>query len=141
MMSVRKHFTVKGSTVKRSLPIALIFLLGLASAFAQDQPKNEESARPDVAKQITKYLRENFGEKGYETSWYHDIKGVSVRGDTVLTRTDLTEADEDARHICGAVSFFVFDRTHSSLNLNRVQIVGQDDKVLIDRNGIGEPCH
>lgn len=126
--------------MKRAIAITLLCLITLATASAQDRKDSEEPERPAVVKQIKKYLRENFGWPGDETSWYHDIKDVSVRGDTVVTRTDLADADEDARHICGAVSFFVFDRTHSSLNLNRVQIVGQGGKVLIDRNGIGEPC-
>lgn len=126
--------------MKRTISITLLCLLTLATAFSQEQPKKNEPERTDVVKQIKKYLHENFGWKGDETPWYHDIKGVSVRGDTVFTRTDLTDADEDARHICGAVSGFVFDRTRDS-GLNHVQIIGQGDKVLIDRNGLAQPCH
>lgn len=55
----------------------------------------------------------------------------------VSARNDLRDADEDACHICGAVSSFVFDHTRSSPNPNRAQITGQDGRVLIDRNGAG----
>lgn len=120
--------------------VYVLCLISFAVALAQEQPKKEEPERTEVARQVTKYLRENFGEPGYETSWYRNIKGVSVRGDRVFTRTDLETADVSAQRICGAVSGFVFDRTRSSLNLNRVQVIGQDDKVLIDRNGVGELC-
>jgi hypothetical protein len=126
--------------MKRATAVTLLCLIALATAFAQEQPKKEEAERPEVARQIIKYLRENFGEPGYETSWYRNIRGVSVRGDTVFTRTDLETADVSAKRICGAVSGFVFDRTRSSLSLNRVQVIGQGDKVLIDRNGVGELC-
>jgi hypothetical protein len=100
----------------------------------------EESERPEVARKIQKYLADNFGMEGYKTSWYDNIAGVSVRGDTVKVRTDLSSKEEKASRICGAVSGFVFSNGNRSLGLTNVQVYGSDGQILINRRGLGERC-
>lgn len=101
---------------------------------------SQEVENPDVAKKIEKYLASNFGIRGYETSWYYNIIGVSVRGNTVSVKTNLASDESKASNICGAVSGFVFSNENRYLGLTNVQIYGKDGQVLINRRGLGERC-
>ena len=100
----------------------------------------QETENPEVAKRIVKYLADNFGVRGYETSWYYNILGVSVRGNTVSVRTNLDSDEDKASKICGSVSGFVFSNENRYLGLTNVQIYGKDGQVLINRRGLGERC-
>jgi len=101
---------------------------------------SQEAENPDLAKRIEKYLANNFGMRGYETSWYYNIIGVSVRGNTVSVKTNLASDESKASNICGAVSGFVFSNENRYLGLTNVQIYGKDGQVLINRRGLGERC-
>lgn len=92
------------------------------------------------AHSIHKYLATNFGIPELMTSWYPNILGVSIKGDTVIVQTSLSSADEKAGHICGGTSGYVFSNENSSSGLQNVQIVGVNGDVLIDRRGIGDTC-
>jgi hypothetical protein len=100
----------------------------------------EESERPEVAKKIQHYLADNFGMKGYKTSWYDNILRLSVRGATVIVKTNLSLKEEKAGRICGAVSGFVFSNENRSLGLENVQVYSSDGQILINRRGLGESC-
>ena len=124
-----------------ALTVAIMIASGtfdcLGSAFAKAQ---EESERPEVAKKIQQYLANNFGMKGYKTSWYDNIVGVTLRGETVIVRTNLDSKEEKASRICGAVSGFVFSNENRSLSLKNVQVYGSDGQLLINRRGLSERC-
>lgn len=93
-----------------------------------------------VAKEIEKNLADNFGMSGYETSWYRNIIGVSVRGNIVEVRTNLSSKNEKADNICGAVSGFVFSNENRSYGLNNVKVLGENGQILINRRGVNERC-
>ncbi|HEV3469089.1 MAG TPA: hypothetical protein VG148_07190 [Pyrinomonadaceae bacterium] len=101
---------------------------------------SQETDNPEVAKRIEKYLASNFGMRGYETSWYYNIIGVSVRGNTVSVKTTLAPDESKASNICGAVSGFAFSNENRYLGLTNVQVYGKDGQLLINRRGLGERC-
>ena len=97
-------------------------------------------AQSDVVKAIEKYLSENFGVPGYETSWYYNIKGVKIQGSTVIGETDLSPFGMKASNICSAVSGFVFSRENRELSLQNVEVRDSEGRVLIKRRGLGGRC-
>ncbi len=99
-----------------------------------------EAENPAVAREIEKYLADDFGMPGYQTSWYRNIIGVSVRGSTVDVVTNLAAKGQQAENICGAVSGFVFSNQNRPLGLNNVRVIGQNGQVLINRRGVSERC-
>ena len=123
-----------------------VITLGILDRPSQSSTQSsEEQEKPEIAKRVRKYLDDNFTEKsgGYVPTWYKNIIGVSVRGKTVIAKTDLSstlENDHAAREVCKGVSGFVFGIENRSLDLNNVQVHGRDGQVLINRKGIGEQC-
>ena len=88
-----------------------------------------------TANQLKTDLVENYGS----TTWYQNIKNVSVTGNTIEVKTNLTAKNEKAGKICGGVSFLVYSydgTTHDEI------IIVFDDKnnILIRRKGIAERC-
>ncbi len=123
-----------------------VITLGILDRTSQSSTQSsEEQEKPEIAKRVRKYLDDNFTEKsgGYVPTWYKNIIEVSVRGKTVIAKTDLSstlENDLAARGVCIGVSGFVFGNENRSLGLNNVQVHGRDGQVLINRKGIGEQC-
>ena len=123
-----------------------VITLGILDRPSQSSTQSsEEQEKPEIAKRVGKYLDDNFTEKsgGFVPTWYKNIIGVSVRGKTVIAKTDLSstlENDHAAEGVCKGVSWFVFGIENRSLDLNNVQVHGRDGQVLINRKGIGEQC-
>jgi hypothetical protein len=96
---------------------------------------------PAVASQIKNDIAENFGPTaGYKTSWYDNIVDVSVTGNTVFVKTNLSSKSDKASKICGAASSFVFANPNRNLGINVVKVLSQNGAILINRNGIAEQC-
>ena len=93
-----------------------------------------------VVNEISKYLSENFGAPGYETSWYPSIKQIMVEGDTVIAETDLPNANAKARGVCVGVSGFVWSNTNRHLGLKNVRVTGSGNRTLIHRVGLSGKC-
>jgi hypothetical protein len=127
---------MKRLTALALIAIFIVILAGAPVTNGQSEGKN----RPDVAKQIKTYMRNNFGMKGYETSWYANIRDVSVRGELVIMHTDLSEGDRKARNICSAASGFVFSNENRSLGLSQVRVDGINGQVLVYRRELSDPC-
>jgi hypothetical protein len=89
---------------------------------------------------IGKYLKENFGYPGFETSWYGSITGVSVRANTVVVNTNLSSADARAQSVCEAASGYIFSHENRSLGIESVQVIGANGAVLIYRRGVTGRC-
>jgi hypothetical protein len=127
--------------MKKLTTVALIAIFLIALGYAPvSKGRDEGEARPEVTKQIKKYFRSNFGMKGYETTWYGNIRDVTVRGDLVMVHTDLSDNGSKARNICGAASGFVFSNENRSLGLSQVRVHGADGQALIHRKELSDPC-
>ena len=81
------------------LVVSLLFGLVLISACA-NSGDDGGAENPALAKKIETYLTD-FGMPGTETSWYKNIIGISVRGNTVQVKTNLSSNDRKAGDICG----------------------------------------
>jgi hypothetical protein len=102
-----------------------VILLAAIPLFSQTDSRTTE---------LRTYLRENFGIRGYETSWYKAIKDARVEGDTAVA-----QVTGQASGVCSGISGFVYDRTRKH-GLKSVKVVGPDGKVLIDRKTVAQPC-
>lgn len=122
--------------IRVSLTVTLI-LVGLSSI-----AEGQAQAQSDVAKakSIQKYLSDNFGAPSYKTSWFDNIKGISVQGSTVIAETTLSSADAKASGICRGVSSYIFSKENSDLGLENVEVRGPKGKVLIKRVGLSGKC-
>ena len=120
------------------LVVSLLFGLVLISACA-NSGDDGGAENPALAKKIETYLTD-FGMPGTETSWYKNIIGISVRGNTVQVKTNLSSNDRKAGDICAAVSGYVFSNQNRSDGLNTVQVLGQSGQILINRSGVSGRC-
>jgi len=100
----------------------------------------ETSGAATAATAIRQYVENNYGVPGYQTSWYPQIRGITVRNRTVVVTTDLSGRGPAATSICGAVSGFVFANGNEHYGLENVEVVGQSDKTLLVRRGIAGKC-
>lgn len=124
----------------RRMKILLIILTATALISCDFQASTQGNvARPEVAANIQKYLDNGFGMPSHETSWYANIKRVSVVEDIVEIQTDLPASGEKASAICGAVSLYIFDRTNP-MGLEKVKVFGQNGVMLIHRRGLSDEC-
>ena len=110
-----------------------------ASAFAAAETENRQQSEA-----IRKYMKENFGHPGMETSWYSNIVSITVQGRTVAVSTKINRQGgakkEAAMGICGAVSGYVFSNGNRDLGIEHIQILGTDRGVVVSRRGLTDPC-
>ena len=130
---------MRGSHPART--VLTLFLTAIAFAYgcSFDRRGATEPESPAAAKAIQDYLTD-FGVPGTETSWYNNIIGVSVRGNTVEVRTNLASNNQKAGDICAAVSGFVFSNQNRSYGLSNVQVLGQSGQIFINRRGVSARC-
>jgi hypothetical protein len=102
--------------------------------------KISEPVSPAKSEAIQNYMKDNFGNPGYETSWYGNITGISVQGDTVVVNTNLAMADSRAQGICSAVSGYVFSNENRNRGMENIQVVGTNGAILIHRQGLAGRC-
>ena len=127
--------------MKPLLILALVVCVSCVESTRKSVPADNKPAENTTqSKAIETYLSENFGIPGATTSWYGNIKGVSVTGDTVSIMTNLSQDYKKAADICGAVSSYVFAKSNRQLGLNRIQIYGDNKQLLIDRDGLSAAC-
>jgi hypothetical protein len=92
------------------------------------------------AKMLHKYLSDNFGVLGYKKTWYDNIKGGIVQGNTVIAETNLTGVNAKASSICSGVSGYVLSNENSGLGLQNVEVRGPKGAVLIKKTGLRGKC-
>jgi hypothetical protein len=111
----------------------------LASALAAAETENRQ-----LSEAISKYMKENFGHAGMETSWYSNIVSITVQGRTVAVSTKISRQGkvkkEAAMGICGAVSGYVFSNGNRDLGIEHIQILGIDRGVVVRRRGLTDRC-
>ena len=117
----------------------LVVLFAVSLWSCTSQPKEPTTADIKNAADLNKYLTENFGMKGYETSWYPAIQGVSVRGGDITIRTS-SFAPQTHSSICMGVSGFAFSNPESYRGLDRVVILDSNGQESIVRNGLSGSC-
>ena len=119
----------------------VVFMLSTLAVIAGCARSTDDGGaeNPAVARKIETYLTD-FGMPGTETSWYKNITGVSVRGNTVHVRTNLFSSSRKVSDICAAVSGYVFSNHNRSDGLDNVQVLGQNGQVLVNRRGVGGRC-
>ena len=122
------------------LSYSLVALLVLTITSCAGSSTTTEPENPEQTEAVRKYMSENFGYPGAETSWYGSITGVSVRGSTVVVNTSLAAADTQAQGICSGASGYVFSNQNRSLGIENVQVVGANGAVLIHRRGVTGRC-
>lgn len=122
---------------KIALTIATLLLQLAFETSTQAEMQTENTA---TSNSIKSYLADNFGIPELKASWYDNITVVTVIGDTVSVKTDLTSYNEKASHICAGVSFFVFSNENHSLGLHTIKVYSQSGELLINRSGISEKC-
>jgi uncharacterized protein YaaQ len=123
------------------LIVALAITFGLFGCDDTNSSTVMQNENPAVASQIKNDIAENFGPAaGYKTSWYDNIVDVTVAGNTVFLKTNLSSKSDIASKVCGAASSFVFSNDNRHLGVNVVKVISQSGAVLINRNGIGERC-
>jgi hypothetical protein len=120
------------------LMLLVLFSL-LACERSRVPPVSDHKEDPIAAQAIEDYLQD-FGVPGTETSWYQNIRSISVRGDTVYVKTDLSSPDRKSSDICAAVSAFVFSKQSNSYQLTNVQVHDGSGIILIHHRGIGGKC-
>jgi hypothetical protein len=106
-------------------------------------PKTKSPNQPlrtSATKKLRDYLRDNFGNPGYETSWYGSIIEVTVIGDTARARVSLSVGDSRLGTVCGAISGFVYANTNRHLGIEQVQLVGLSGDVLMHRKSVTDSC-
>jgi len=81
-----------------TLGIAIILLA------CSPSPSRDPAEATALAAEIQRHLAENFGMPSYETSWYSDIKSVTVEDSTLVIGTDLTSRTDAASNVCGGGS-------------------------------------
>lgn len=144
LFSYFRQFRAKRNRVALIVALVSIFVFfGCADTNSSSETPTRtetQTENPAAARQIKTYLDENFGIPGYKTSWYDNIVGIAVSGNTVSVKTNLPSKSEKAKDICGGVSSFVFSNENRSLGLNIVQVLSQSGSILINRRGIGEQC-
>lgn len=111
--------------------------MAFAVCFSDQAVAQNDAAK---AKAIQKYLSDNFGVPGYNTSWYDSIKGIIVQGSTVIAETTLVAVDAKASGICSGVSGYVFSNENRGLGLQNVEVRGSKGAVLIKRIGLRGKC-
>ena len=122
---------------KIALTIATLLLQLAFETSTQAEIQTENTATSNT---IKSYLADNFGIPELKASWYDNITGVTVIGDTVSVKTNLTSYTEKSSHICAGVSFFVFSNKNNSLGLHTIKVYSQSGGLLINRSGISEKC-
>lgn len=117
--------------------LVLVMLVSLMFLSSCSEPVKPVKAVPSklssvTATEIQKYLQENFGISGAETTWYHNILDVSVQGDVVHVKTDLKPDNPNINKICGAVyNWFTFsDRLYV---LEKIRISGVNGETINNR--------
>jgi len=89
---------------------------------------------------IRQYLADIFGVPGFKTSWYDNIIGVEVAGDTVTVKTNLSRGDEKIIYLCGVISGFIYSHLNLQLGISKVRILGSSGEVLVFRGSVLEDC-
>ena len=118
-----------------------VAMLGL-SVITSDAAAQTENKQQSEA--IRKYMKENFGYPGMETSWYPHIVSISVQGKKVVANTKINRqgsaGKEAAKGICGALSGYVFSKENLALGIEHVQVLGTDGGVVVSRQGFSDRC-
>lgn len=105
---------------------------------ADEPPSADTSSEAEQA--VRRYLDENFGQPGFETSWYRHISGVRVVGSRVIVATDLSTGDrDDAEGICSGTSGYVYG-SNDEYGLDAVEVDAADGTVIISRDSVSESC-
>jgi hypothetical protein len=128
--------------------IAIVFsflLLGfMGLAWFNDSNKNsrtipEKQSSATESHFITNQLKKDLLENYNSTTWYQNIKDVSVKGDIVEIKTNLISKNEKAGKICGGVSFLVYSYEGTTQD-ETIIVFGDRNNVLIRRKSIAEKC-
>src|SRR5687767_13807850 len=94
-------------------------------AVANGEPENRHQIEA-----LKTYIKENFGQPGFETSWFKQIVSVSVQGKKVVVNTKLNAksnvAKEAGKGICSGVSGYAFSNANRALGIEHVQVLATD---------------
>lgn len=148
------YYRLKFAAMKKSIPLGLIvalILVPILVVFVVLNPPAKKEPAPPVkqtsqaenrarANEIKSYLAEGFGTPPIKASWYDDISGITVDGQTVFVQTKLSQTNAKAENICSGVSSFVFSNEGRKQQLDSVQVLSQSGNSLIYRKGINNKC-
>jgi hypothetical protein len=127
--------------MKKLLPILLILFISCGGQSSTSENNVSEKNPPPVSENgsMTSKLKKDVQEGFNMTSWYRHIKNISVKGSTIEVVTNLTTADKSAQTICGAISgnYYMYDNSTQNETL---KLYGQNNKLLLERNGISNQC-
>jgi hypothetical protein len=103
-----------------------------------------ETENKQQSEALRKYMKENFGYAGMETSWYRQIISLSVQGKRAVVSTRINRkggaGKEAAKGICSAVSGYVFANQNRGLGIEHIQVLGTDGGVVVSRLRLGDRC-
>lgn len=120
-------------------PIVLIALFTTRTSESNiDTERNETQTS-----EISEYVKNNFGLKGYTASWFNDIEDIQInqtnksRYIEVITLLDRTEKTI-AKNLCGAVSNY-WNKRES--DFSGIRVIGIGREVISYRYSLGGQCH
>lgn len=115
--------------------VPLLLLYGCGTVAPEPKPAVQTGKNEAATIELQRSIRENFGMKGYETSWFPSIKEVWAEDGRAIARTDLIARDSKAGSICGVLSSFV-NSNNQPYGLTGIRVLAADGRVLFEFEGV-----